>query len=85
MSLNDQGFNQFYKLLKMKKKFSSIGVILEKVEQQLINGGNDNCNYYASRGLCFGDNDPYCIPCNLMSNYPGAASCINLDTACFDL
>ncbi|KAB1151715.1 hypothetical protein F7018_18065 [Tenacibaculum aiptasiae] len=69
----------------MKNSLLKVGKILRKSEQQLIKGGNSNCDYYARINLCFADNDPYCKPCNQIGNYPGAASCMNLDNGCFEL
>ena len=40
MSLNDQGFNQFYTLFKMKKSILNLGKALNKIEQKSINGGD---------------------------------------------
>lgn len=68
----------------MKNKVLNLGRNLNFKEQKNINGGVSNCDYYARINLCFADNDPYCISCSLIGNYPGAASCNNLDNGCFD-
>ncbi len=66
----------------MKKSILDLGRALNKLEQKSIIGG-DNCNYYARIGLCFSYDDPYCIPCNQIDNYPGASACYNIDNGCF--
>ncbi|PKH50676.1 hypothetical protein CXF68_08190 [Tenacibaculum sp. Bg11-29] len=67
----------------MKKSILKIGEALNKAEQKLVIGGN-NCDYYARINLCFATDDPYCIPCNQINNYPGAANCHNIDNGCFE-
>ena len=66
----------------MKKSILNLGKTIAKIQQKNIIGG-DNCSYYANQNFCFADNDPYCIPCNQLHNYPGAASCPQIDFGCF--
>ncbi|WP_299622453.1 hypothetical protein [uncultured Tenacibaculum sp.] len=66
----------------MKKSILNLGKQLNKNQQQFIKGG-DNCYYYANQNFCFADNDPLCIPCNQLHNYPGAETCPQIDFGCF--
>jgi hypothetical protein len=67
----------------MKNEILNLGKVLNKSEQKNINGG-DNCNFYEKNNLCFATDDPHCIPCNQINNYPDAQNCHNIDYNCFE-
>jgi hypothetical protein len=65
VSLNDRGFNYNLNLLIMKKQILNLGTVINKAQQQKINGGHisgEECGY-ATSSQCWSSCFTYCSPC----------------------